>query len=395
MSENPRRILVVGFAQDLRESIIGYLRDKYGYVVDSGDGADEPWLKPAADNATYDVLLIDESSATAAFANTEPSLNELISRIRLGCPNTECIFLTKSRTEQTIEIFQTGVYQYPMPASSFEELGVLICLAIEQSRLRREKDRLFEELQRNQEELKLVKGLVGARTALAWMGMVTSAWRHAINNHAVSIRDSAQLLSSELKQRPQVANTTALGLVDTIEHLAKLILAKPITPPLSAETGVEPVSVGELISERARLLWQYDQYKKAVLKLEIQCPDSVTVFASPVWLRRVFDILVDNAVDAIADSGPHVVTIGTRVTSGRVEMFVSDTGSGIPEDIKSRIGLERIEKPQDPRRLGVGLLMAQVIAQTYSGEIYVESTGHSGTTVVMSLPIHEAGQAKT
>ena len=39
---------------------------------------------------------------------------------------------------------------------------------------------------RSYEELKHIKGLVGARTALAWTGMISSTWRHAIEKHAIT-----------------------------------------------------------------------------------------------------------------------------------------------------------------------------------------------------------------
>ena len=109
--------------------------------------------------------------------------------------------------------------------------------------------------------------------------------------------------------------------------------------------------------------------------------------ASPEWLRRAFDILVDNAVEAVAELGVRKIVIGTRAANGGAEIFVSDTGPGIPEEIRAKIGLEVIEKPEDAKGLGMGLLMAQTIVQTYGGEIRVGSTGPTGTTMVIWLPL--------
>ncbi|MBE9513974.1 MAG: GAF domain-containing protein, partial [Chloroflexi bacterium] len=52
------------------------------------------------------------------------------------------------------------------------------------------------------EELKRTKGLVGARTALAWMGMASSAWRHSIEGHAINIRNAITLLHREIQAAP-------------------------------------------------------------------------------------------------------------------------------------------------------------------------------------------------
>jgi len=238
------------------------------------------------------------------------------------------------------------------------------------------------------EELRRTKGLVGTRTALAWMGMASSAWRHAIDKHAVTIREQAQLLRADLSKVPahehhsRVANRLA-----TIERLANQILEKPIVPPLSREEGIESVVLNDLVGERARQLWQNDPYRKAELRLDLQLPGAAIVRVSPEWLRRAFDILVDNAVEAVANREQRVVAIGTRAADGGAEILVSDTGPGIPEEIRAKIGLEPIEKPEDAKGLGMGLLMAQTIVQTYAGELRMADTGPKGTTMVIWLPL--------
>lgn len=239
---------------------------------------------------------------------------------------------------------------------------------------------------RQYEELRRTKGIVGARTALAWMGMASSAWRHASDKHAVTIRDLCQLLRDEM-QKPSPSLPYLQEKLDTIERLANQILEKPIVPPLSREEGVKAVVLSDLLGERARQLWENDPYKKVKQHLDLQLPASATVWVSPEWLRRAFDILVDNAIEAVANSVERSVTIGTRMANGGAEIWVSDTGPGIADEIRSRIGLEVIEKPEDARGLGMGLLMAQTIAQTYGGELRVDSTGPTGTTMTIWLPL--------
>jgi PAS domain S-box-containing protein len=239
-------------------------------------------------------------------------------------------------------------------------------------------------------ELRQAKGLVGARTALAWMGMTASAWRHAIDKHALTIQEQTELLRRDLDEvpmhepRPQLAQRLSM-----LERLAGQILEKPIVPPLSREESTEPVVVNELIGERARQLWQNGPYKAAELQLDLKLSSAATVRTSPEWLRRAFDILVDNAVDAVLGQKVRAITISTRQTGGRAEVLVSDTGPGIPEEIKAKVGLEMIEKPEDARGLGMGLLMAQTIVQTYGGEIRLGSTGPTGTTMVLRLPLEK------
>jgi GAF domain-containing protein len=247
---------------------------------------------------------------------------------------------------------------------------------------------------RRYEELRKAKGLIGARTALAWMGMASSTWRHAIDKHAVTIREQAQLLRQSWSSLPPPSgDDKAPERLGIIERLATQILDKPITPPLSMEEGLESVALNALVGERARQLWQGDPYSQATLRLDLELADGSTVRASPEWLRRAFELLVDNAVAALTGRPVREVTIGTRQVQGGAEILVCDTGPGIPEDIQAKVGLELIERPEDAMGLGMGLLMAQTVVQTYGGEIRVGTTGPAGTTMVIWLPLEEQADA--
>jgi GAF domain-containing protein len=242
------------------------------------------------------------------------------------------------------------------------------------------------------EKLKQAHRLVSARTGLAWMGMANSAWRHSVDKHALTIREQTLLLRKNLKRLlPEEQILKFEDRLSMIERVAGKILEKPLTLPLSAEAGIESVAVNELVSERANQLWQNDPYKIAEFRLELNLPVTATVRVSPEWLRRAFDILVDNAINALTDCETRQIDIGTRATGNRAEIFVSDTGPGLPPHILDKIGVEFIQKPEDSKGLGMGLVMAQTIVQTYGGEVVVGSTGPNGTTMVIKLPLEKNG----
>ena len=136
-------------------------------------------------------------------------------------------------------------------------------------------------------------------------------------------------------------------------------------------------------------MWDDEPYKKAELQLTLDLPRDATVRVSPEWLRRAFDVLVDNALEAIENQPRQEIAIDTRAKDDGAEIRISDTGAGIPEEIRDKIGLDPIEKPEDAQGLGMGLLIAQAIVQTYSGELRVEKSDAEGTTMVIWLPLEE------
>jgi signal transduction histidine kinase len=220
------------------------------------------------------------------------------------------------------------------------------------------------------------------------MGMASSAWRHGIESSARTIQDQIQLLRKDLKQAPSHNHHIRTGeRLSMIERRATQILEKPITPPLSAEEEVSSVSVNGLIRERAKQLWQSQPYRSIGLQPDLALDDRATVRASSEWLRRALDVLLDNAVDATADSALQQITIATQQRDDQAEILVSDTGRGIPNGVLPRLFLEPIKKPKGVKGLGIGLLMAQAIVQTYGGEIGVDSTSPTGTTMFIRLPL--------
>ncbi len=249
---------------------------------------------------------------------------------------------------------------------------------------------------RQYEELRQTKGMVGARTALAWMGMANNTWRHTIEKHAVTIRDQLQLFTEDLQDisLPQAMAPKLNKRLEMIERLAKKIMEKPLTPPLSAEESLDIVVVNEFVQERAKQLWENTPYNDTTLKFECHLATETAVKVSPEWLRRAFDILVDNAVNAISQCNVRVIKIGTRRRLEYAQIFVADTGPGLPKEIEEKIGLDFIEKAEDARGLGMGLLMAQTIVQTYGGDIKVEKSGADGTTMVITLPLDQDGSVE-
>ena len=238
---------------------------------------------------------------------------------------------------------------------------------------------------RRYEELKHTKGLVGARTALAWMGMASFSWRHAIGNYAITIQDLVELAWRDLAAGATVEKIRER--LSCIEDIAVRIQGAPITAPLQAEEGVRSVAINELLKERVKQLWGREPYKSVQIALDPRVDESTTVRANPDWLRRAFDILIDNAVEAMADSATRQLTIVTQLTNGGVELTFTDTGKGIPDEVLQRLFQAPIPRPKGAKGLGAGLLMAHAIVETYGGDIRVGSTGSSGTTMIVWLPV--------
>jgi GAF domain-containing protein len=238
---------------------------------------------------------------------------------------------------------------------------------------------------RRYEELRKTREALAARTALAWTGMIGSTWRHTVEKHALTIREQIQLLRHDTTHLPKIDSLERR--LTMVERLANQILEKPLTPPLSAEEGVMSLPINDFLRERTRQLWAHEPYRSVLLNLDLRLENSATARTSPEWLRRALDILIDNAVHATARMPERKIVIGSQRRDNYAEISITDNGTGIPSEALERLFRVPIKKPHGEKGQGIGLLLAQMIVQTYGGTISCRGTGSTGTTMAISLDL--------
>ncbi len=105
-------------------------------------------------------------------------------------------------------------------------------------------------------------------------------------------------------------------------------------------------------------------------------------------LAQIITNLIDNALAFTPEGG--TVRVATRPADGGVELSVSDTGQGIPQEDLPRI-FERfyqVDKSRGPRRgTGLGLAITTEIVQAHGGRISATSGGiGQGATFTVWFP---------
>ena len=118
--------------------------------------------------------------------------------------------------------------------------------------------------------------------------------------------------------------------------------------------------------------------------------DPAFVFA-PRQLRQVFFVLIQNAIDAVGAQG-EVVLSTERIVSPEnstfISVLVSDSGSGIPNDLRNRLFTPRVGRQVAARRTGTGLGLpwAYAFMHVYKGNVSCIRTSDKGTTMEVLVP---------
>jgi heavy metal sensor kinase len=126
------------------------------------------------------------------------------------------------------------------------------------------------------------------------------------------------------------------------------------------------------------------------IELSVDAVSECLVHGDEALLRRMILNLLDNAIKYTAQGGRVDVACGN--TGPEVEVHITDTGTGIPPELHSRI-FERFFRA-DPARsrsgreggAGLGLSIALWIAQAHHGRLELVSSDATGSHFAMFLP---------
>ena len=142
-----------------------------------------------------------------------------------------------------------------------------------------------------------------------------------------------------------------------------------------------PTQVNDVVHSVLRVFQAQLQAKSPIMVRAELAATLPEISADPDLLHRALSNLVLNAIDAMPQGGQ--LTIATKAISGRVEISVSDTGSGLtPEEC------ERLFTPYYTTKLhgtGLGLAIVQSVVSDHGGKISVESAKEKGTTFRIEL----------
>ncbi len=143
-----------------------------------------------------------------------------------------------------------------------------------------------------------------------------------------------------------------------------------------------PTQVNEVVQSVLRVFHAQLQQKNQIAVRTDLADALPEISADPDLLHRALQNLVLNAIDAMPQGG--ALTIRTATLGDRIEISVSDTGSGLTPKECGRLFTPYYTTKQ--HGTGLGLAIVQSVVSDHGGTISVESTKEKGTTFRIELP---------
>ena len=143
-----------------------------------------------------------------------------------------------------------------------------------------------------------------------------------------------------------------------------------------------PTQVNDVVRSVLRV-FQAQLQQNGQIRMHTALADALPeISADPDLLHRALQNLVLNAIDAMPQGGE--LAIRTATMSDRIEISVSDTGSGLTQEECGRLFTPYYTTKQ--HGTGLGLAIVQSVVSDHGGKISVESTTEKGTTFRIELP---------
>jgi signal transduction histidine kinase len=255
--------------------------------------------------------------------------------------------------------------------------------------------RLFADLQAAYQQLKAAQEQAVQVEKLRALGEMAGGVAHDFNNLLTAILGRAQLLRATLRD-PRAAESLDIierAALDGAETVRRILgFARARGPEQMESVEVAPL-LGQ-VAEVTRPRWKDQaQSRGADIAIQIAAEPVPPVRANPAELREVLVNLVFNAVDALAGGG--TITLGARLRRARaaqadggkdvVEIFVRDTGVGMPEEVRQR-AFDPFFTTKGVKGTGLGLSVVYGIISRHGGTVEIQSRQGHGTTVTVHLP---------
>jgi two-component system sensor histidine kinase HydH len=354
------RVLVVDDNPDLLENLIEVL-ETAGYRALGADGVQSG---QAQAKAGFDVALVD-------LQLPDGSGTDLAALMKERSPSSAVVLLTGHATVETAAAaVRAGAFAYLIKPCGIPELLLTVEQAMRSVRLEREKGELTRRAQRAER--------------LAAAGTLTAGLSHEIRNPLNAASLQLAVLERRLKKLPladQPPLLTPLQLVqDEIRRLERILqdFLQFARPRL---VEAHPVNLKEMVTKVFSLL--STQATLAGVRIADELPAELPAIAGDEeQLRQVLMNLILNALEATPSGG--LVIAGAHALGSEVELWIDDTGPGVPMAAR-----ERIFEPfftTKAQGSGLGLPLVHALVTQHGGTLTLGEAPSGGARFTVTLP---------
>lgn len=321
-------------------------------------------MKTALDGQIWDVVLSDYSMPRF-------SMSEALTMVKEKGLDLPFIIVSGAIGEEAaVASMRAGVHDYVMKGK-LARLAPVIERELREAKMRRERKRMEETLRQSEK--------------MRALGEMAGGVAHDFNNILAIVLGRAQLALEDVRddrtrKSIQIIEQTALDATRITQRLREFAGVR-------GDRDAEQVSLNQLAEGAIQMVEcrRVELKKTTGIAIEIgtELHETAPVRVNSAELREALVNIIFNAMDAMPEGG--TITIKSGQENGSALLSISDTGVGIPEEIRAKV-FEPFFTTKASKGTGLGLSVTYSIINHHGGSIEVESAPGKGATFNIRLP---------
>ena len=231
-----------------------------------------------------------------------------------------------------------------------------------------------------------MKRELAEKERLAALGAMAAGVAHEVNTPLTGISSYAQMLLAETPDRDP--RRRLLRKVERQTFRAARIVNTLLDFARRGRHDPAPVDLGAVVRESCEAL--AERFADAGVELRVDLGPDAAAWApgNDTELGQVLANLMLNAVDAMTESGceERRLSLAVRRLDDAIDVFVDDTGPGIPEQHLDRVFEPFFSTRKARGGTGLGLSISQEIVRRHGGELTASNLPSGGCRLALRLP---------
>lgn len=131
-----------------------------------------------------------------------------------------------------------------------------------------------------------------------------------------------------------------------------------------------------------------DIFSREGISLQTHFPENLVLNTNRQFFRDILQNIIDNSIKAMKDSEQRIIRCSYEVKNDILEIIVSDTGKGIPQEEREQVFALYHTTTENQGGAGVGLYIVKTRVESLSGTVNVVESefGEVGTTIKITIP---------
>lgn len=235
--------------------------------------------------------------------------------------------------------------------------------------------------------------MLAASAKLSALGEMAAGVAHEINNPITIIFGQAEELIDMATQNSlncgRVASVAA-KISDTASRIAKIVKGLKTFSREEVAASFESIDVGAVVAMAVDLCCE--KFKSRGISLHLDSiPQNTMIHGNGIQISQVLINLLNNAYDAISGSDEKWIKIGFCDLNEKVVLSVTDSGPGVPVEIREKIFQPFFTTKAPGKGTGLGLSISKSIIESHDGNFFLKEV--EGYRVAFIIELKKAADA--